>query len=147
MGTRARLTWISCAIAKSVFCHYTVCYLYVCACVSTHMLYIGVWKHACVFASSPRDMRMQNFNNLGNARVCPGLQAPMCEQQHQLADQCSYIFCTQIECEAKHNGDMEMGHWLCLSFLTLIISCYITSLYITSLAPIILTAGSMLYRP
>ena len=77
VGTRARLTWISCAIAKSVFCHYTVRYLYVCACVSTHMLYIGVWKHACVFTSSPRDMRMRNFNNLGNAWVCPGLQAPV----------------------------------------------------------------------
>ena len=29
-----------------------------------------------VFASGPRDMRMRN--NPGNARVCPGLQAPMC---------------------------------------------------------------------
>ena len=30
---------IWCTIAESVFCHYTVCYMYVCACISTHMLY------------------------------------------------------------------------------------------------------------
>ena len=30
---------IWCTIAESVFCHYTVCYTYVCACLSTHMLY------------------------------------------------------------------------------------------------------------
>ena len=61
--TRARFGYAAFdvhAIAESVFCHNTVRYTYIFACIHTHMLYRGLW--ACltcwprVFASGPCDM-------------------------------------------------------------------------------------------
>ena len=55
-------------------CHYTV--LYVCLCVRKHV-YAGL--RACCVSSRPvLVIRVHTLqNNLGNALVCPGLQAPM----------------------------------------------------------------------
>ena len=77
VGTRARLGYagFDAQLQRILSLHYTL-YVYVRACVSMHMLYIwGSGSMPRVFASGPRDMRTRN--NPGNARVCPGLQAPM----------------------------------------------------------------------
>ena len=54
-----------------------------------------------VFASGPRDMRTRN--NLGNARVCPGLQAPMC------GSRLLFYFPSQGSRKQSADGQAQLG--------------------------------------
>ena len=68
-------TWLCCiwcTIAESVFCHYTVCYMYICA----RIYYMQVTTCLRIRSLCMMWVRII-WNNPGNAWVCPGLQAPM----------------------------------------------------------------------
>ena len=71
VGTQARLGYAGLVRNCSVFCHYTARYTYVCACVSTHMLYIGGWEHATCLR-----VRSSWYENTKEPGQCPGMPRP-----------------------------------------------------------------------